>query len=814
MKVAGDKVTGLHHRLAQRPLVLSLLVILAIWASVGLLVWRERGDSLEASALLADSLTRSVAERIDGSLRGVDSLLQDVTAEVRVRQWRSDDTLAAFIRNRATAFAEVRNVFVTDADGVVKISSVASLLGADVSQRPWLSAARTVAARPQMVLSKPLFVPTTGQSGIMAIRPVVGTLGTFEGMVAVTLDPEFFRKVLRGVMSEHIDRSVIANLNGDVLARFPDPDSHLDLSIRSGPLFTEYLPHARSGVFIGQSGVDGLPRQASYVALEDFPLVVSVGATIAAALRHWSFDTILIAVSGLVFSALTLVVAIQLERRERGRAAAVTALAASEARYRILVENQTDLIHSYRPDTSLEFFNRAYADFRGLAPEALNGRKWLDFVPESERGFVLAKLRAMTVDSPSREDLRREIRADGMSRWIEWRTTAQFDARGQAVGYQTEGRDVTDAHLARQAIAEREELYSRTFHSNMAVKLLIDPGNGHIVDANRAAALFYGYPMDVLKRMHIRDISLAPPGQPWPDTAVAGYTEGRAPDARHRMASGAVRDVEVYSSQIHVGGRAYVSSIVVDVTERHRFAAELAAKSAELERSNAELEQFAYVASHDLRQPLRMISGFVTLLGRRLEGRLDQDEASFMGFVVAGVRRMDALILGLLEYSRVGRGGETAKPVSLTEAVAAAATLLGIGSGATDAALAVETPLPTVRGVQSELVRLFQNLLGNAIKYRHPDRPAHITVGCRRDGAEWRVWVGDNGIGIDAEHLERIFDIFQRLHGDTEYEGTGIGLSICRKIVQTHGGRIWAESEPGGGSRFIVALPAGGGDTL
>ena len=121
--------------------------------------------------------------------------------------------------------------------------------------------------------------------------------------------------------------------------------------------------------------------------------------------------------------------------------------------------------------------------------------------------------------------------------------------------------------------------------------------------------------------------------------------------------------------------------------------------------------------------------------------------------------------------------------------------------------LAVEAPLPTLRGVPSELVRLFQNLLGNAIKYRHPDRPPRITVGGHRNGAEWLVWVEDNGIGIEPDHFERIFKIFQRLHAETEYEGTGIGLSICRKIVRTHGGRIWVESEPGHGSRFLMAFP-------
>ena len=253
------------------------------------------------------------------------------------------------------------------------------------------------------------------------------------------------------------------------------------------------------------------------------------------------------------------------------------------------------------------------------------------------------------------------------------------------------------------------------------------------------------------------------------------------------------------------GGRSYLSSIVVDVTERNRFEAELAAKTVELERSNADLEQFAYVASHDLRQPLRMVASYVTLLKRSLAGKLSRDEEEFMGFAVDGAKHMEALILGLLEYSRAGRGQDARRPVDLNQVVATAATNLGISANP-DVALSVAS-LPTITGVEGELVRLFQNLMGNAIKYRHPDRPLLLDLGCRSEGAEWVVWVQDNGIGIEAQHFDRIFKMFQRLHAEAQIEGTGIGLAICRKIARSHGGRIWVESEPDHGSRFSVAFP-------
>ena len=169
----------------------------------------------------------------------------------------------------------------------------------------------------------------------------------------------------------------------------------------------------------------------------------------------------------------------------------------------------------------------------------------------------------------------------------------------------------------------------------------------------------------------------------------------------------------------------------------------------------------------------------------------------------------DALILALLDYSRVGRGGESLRPVDLTEAVREAAANLGIGGAGQDASLVIGEGLPVIHGVPGELIRLFQNLLGNALKYRHPDRPPRIAVGGRHDQGEWVVWVEDNGIGIAPEHFERIFKMFQRLNAGDAVEGTGIGLPICRKIVQTHGGRIWVETPPEQGSRFCIAFPDG-----
>jgi signal transduction histidine kinase len=225
----------------------------------------------------------------------------------------------------------------------------------------------------------------------------------------------------------------------------------------------------------------------------------------------------------------------------------------------------------------------------------------------------------------------------------------------------------------------------------------------------------------------------------------------------------------------------------------------------ELARSNVELQQFAYVASHDLQEPLRMITGYTGLLAKRYKGKLDRDADEFIAYAVEGAQRMHALINDLLAYSRIGTRGEEFAPVDCEMVLAQ--TLLGLQVAIKECGARVtHDPLPTVGGDGIQLGRLFQNLIGNAIKYRNHNEPV-VHVGCERRENDWLFAVEDDGIGIDPQYAEKIFVIFQRLHTSEQYRGTGIGLASCRKIVERHGGKIWVESEPGKGSTFYFTLP-------
>lgn len=252
------------------------------------------------------------------------------------------------------------------------------------------------------------------------------------------------------------------------------------------------------------------------------------------------------------------------------------------------------------------------------------------------------------------------------------------------------------------------------------------------------------------------------------------------------------------------GNSTRMIGVARDITERKELEKERM-RMAELERSNQELEHFAYVASHDLQEPLRMVTSYVQLLAKRYRDKLDSDANDFIAYAVDGANRMQQLINDLLTYSRVGSRGKTFGPVDLEEVLDEA---LGNLEGAIvdNGAVITHDPLPLVRADDQQLVQLFQNLIGNAVKFKGED-PPRIYISALQEGNEWLLSISDNGIGIDPEFNERIFQIFQRLHARGEYSGTGIGLSVCQKIVERHGGRIWVESEPGQGSTFRFTLP-------
>ena len=400
-----------------------------------------------------------------------------------------------------------------------------------------------------------------------------------------------------------------------------------------------------------------------------------------------------------------------------------------------------------------------------------------------------------------------------------------LDAAGRFCGYRGTGRDVTETVAAESRTAALHSRFIEAIESVPASLLLCDPDD-RIVICNSATRRYFprvqhllepGTRFEDLVRAQAQSGVLEGIGGDVGDWLAARMMRHRAGDmnvTRPHMDGSWVQIIERRTSE---GG---IIGIRVDVTELKQREQALAAEheraqayAGELERSNRELEQFAYIASHDLQEPLRMVASYCQLLQRRYAGKLDKDADEFIEFAVEGARRMQRLINDLLGYSRVGRRGAGTESFPAGEALDLALSNLA-GAIEENGARIEQQPLPPIVADRGQIVQLFQNLVANAVKFRRDEAPViriAATAEPAADGAVpmARFTVADNGIGIAPEYLERVFLIFQRLHERSKYPGTGIGLAIAQKVVENHGGHIWIESTPGEGSRFHFTLPLG-----
>ncbi|MES3002634.1 MAG: PAS domain S-box protein [Pseudomonadota bacterium] len=366
-------------------------------------------------------------------------------------------------------------------------------------------------------------------------------------------------------------------------------------------------------------------------------------------------------------------------------------------------------------------------------------------------------------------------------------------------------RDITERVEARRTL----ERFRAAMDQSADALVLLDRERMKVLDANATALRRAGMTREDYLSSSIWEQEVdGSPGKEERafDDAIAAAPETLVRELMMKGADGATFPAEVSRRAIRIDGRWIIVMSSRDITERKRADEERQRHVNDLARSNHELERFAYVASHDLMEPLRMVGSYTQLLERRYRDRLDDDAREFIGFIVSGAQRMRSLLEDLLSYARVGRlqrkPGEVALDKVLDDALANLKVLI-----AEKGALIERGPLPVVHCERGELMQLLQNLVGNALKFQEAGRAPVVRVAAAPNETGWTFSVEDNGIGIAPEYFERIFVVFQRLHARESYSGTGIGLAICKKIVESHGGRIWVDSQPGAGTTFHFTLP-------
>ena len=465
----------------------------------------------------------------------------------------------------------------------------------------------------------------------------------------------------------------------------------------------------------------------------------------------------------------------------------------------LIVDTSDDFICVTEVDGRFRWVNRAFARKLGYPGGTLTGIQSLSLIHPDDVDRVLAAARnganAITVAFRFKHAL---------GHWVDMEMNRRitYDELGQPTGTVIISRDVTQ----RKQAEERFRLLAE--HSPIGIYIAQDRAIAYV---NPRFEALTGYSAGELIGSDPLLLVIPEDRQLVRDSAVAMLKGERETEYEYRIAhkSGDTRWIMENLVSIEYEGKRAALGNYSDITERKAAEDELEKTLHELARSNEELGQFAYVASHDLQEPLRMVASFTQLLGRRYKGKLDDDADEFIRYAVEGVNRMQQLINDLLDYSRVGTRGNPFVEVDANKTMGLVLDSLHARIQETGATVEV-AQLPTIAADAVQLEQLFQNLVGNALKYRAEAPPA-VSVSAKEEAAGWHFTVSDNGIGIDPAYAERIFIIFQRLHGKEQYEGTGIGLAICKKIVDRHGGSIWVESSPGQGSTFHFILPKGGG---
>ena len=498
--------------------------------------------------------------------------------------------------------------------------------------------------------------------------------------------------------------------------------------------------------------------------------------------------------------------ALQLTQMEERRQLVEAALRECQEKYRMLLDGiQGYAIFMMDPQGQILSWNAGAERIKGYRAEEIIGHNFSCFFPpeDIERGRPEEVLR-LTAASGQHEEQCMRVRKDG-SRFLAGVTiTALRDAAGDLQGFSEFSHDLSESEESRAK-------YRGLLEAAPDAMVVVNQG-GEIVLLNIQAEKYFGYRRDELVGQKVKNIipegfaeRLMADGTRTAAEALAQQI-GAGTELYGRRKDGTDFPIEMMLSPLESSEGILVTVAIRDITERKKSEEHLVKTVGELKRSNDELQQFAYVASHDLQEPLRMVASYTELLAENYKGRLDADADEFIAYAVDGANRMRVLIEDLLAYSRAGTNGKALHKVSSDNALKEALTNLR-ATIQESGAVVTHDLLPVITTDGTQLTQIFQNLVGNAVKYHGVAAPLVHVSAAKNGGNEWIFSVRDNGMGIDPQYFDRIFVLFQRLHGQTEFKGTGIGLAICKKMLGRLGGRIWVESQPGKGSTFHFALP-------
>jgi len=781
-------------------LVVPGILLLSVWQ-----IGRSRDAAMNEADILVTALARVAEEHIAGVMRGFDHVLGEMAemadGDGRIDPYRFKAAMAA----QMSSIREIRSGFAVDATGRVTVGTMDAMSGLDLKDRGYFIALSRDPNR-TLVVSEPLDARAMAVKSIIVARPLRDAEGRFRGLVAIGLDPDTFSDELRSVMPGDGGRATLFRRDGVILARLPEGDNWVGKSLAASDIYRA-LALAPAGSLRGRAGTDEAQRIAAYREILPFPLVIAVGKTMDAALAKWRGESLIAGCASLLLVLATVILAVLSDLRLAERQRAQQALSASESRFRMLSDRSPVGIFQTDAEGHCLYLNDRWLELAGRRRESMLGAKWCEVVHPEDRD----KVREAWVNHlRSGEQFLMEMRIGGEAgalRWVRGHASALTGADGKAIGLVGTIEDVTAAKEAEQQLRLSEQKFARAFMGSPDPLSITHLDRGQFVEVNEAFCRFLGWRREECIGHNVFDLGI------WvnPEDRVRAVslveTGGQVEDFETvmRRKDGRTLITQASIQKIAVSGEDCLLFICRDVSEHRAMEARSRDLLAKLDASNKELEQFAYVASHDLQEPLRMIAGYAQMIDRRYRGKLDPEADDFIGYMVEGAKRMQAMIQDLLEYSRVDRQGGQFREFDVGKVLDDVRLNLAAALAETGGTITID-PMPSLAADRSQFVRLFQNLLGNALKYRHPDRAPQVKVAVEVADDVLTFVVSDNGIGIDRQYFDRIFQVFQRLHGREKYQGNGIGLAVCKKIVERHGGSIWLDSIPEQGTVFRFTL--------
>ncbi|HLO77715.1 MAG TPA: ATP-binding protein [Magnetospirillum sp.] len=709
----------------------------------------------------------------------------------------------------------VYQLFRVDAEGYLAYTSFGVAPREFLADRDYF---RQLAEHPSvpLVLSPPTSGHIANKTSLQVAKAVMVD-GRFAGVVALAINPERWTLRLSQFEAGNDDVLTLFSADGVYLLRTRDSQQSLGQSVARDRPFL--LPGSDpAGTYVQTGTRDGIVRVYAWKRLSTGQVLTS-GIALDAALadtRELNRQTMLRGSAATVALALALVVIAYVSRHSDRVSRAIVE---KEYLQRVTLSVMAEGLAVVSPSGEIGFHNDSFARIIPYQDDRLRriegARSW-DLVdangnplPPSQYPSVVAARTGQPQDNVTLG-----IRlADGGVRWLNVNARPLLGRDNAPYAAILTVTDITSQRLAEGALKASEERYRTVIDSLIEGIVVLEP-SGAMVATNPAAERILGISREALREpgaiqrswqaIHADGSEFKVEDYPALATLRTGERcEGVLMGLRRH--GGNVTWIEINTAPLREGSSSRVVAVVasfLDITNRKEF-------EDELSRSNAELEQFAYAVSHDLREPLRMVASYIQLLERRLGAAATDEIKEFVAFAVDGAKRMDRMLVALLEYSRVGRRGLPMEWIDSRHVLDEALLFLSPVVQQTGAQVEVSGDWPMLFASPDEMERLFQNLLGNALKYHADGVTPVIRVSAEQDGQSWIFSFTDNGIGIAPDQTGRLFKVFQRLHSSNQYEGSGVGLALCRRIVQRHEGRIWVESAgPGTGATFRFTLPA------